>query len=455
MATGTLPHVVIIGGGFAGLTAARALQKAPVRVPVIDRRNHHLFQPLLYQVATAALNPSDIAAPIRHLVRGNATVLLAEVTRIDPERKRVILKDGEVSYDYLMLATGATHSYFGNDQWAKDAPGLKTLDDALEIRRRMLLAYEAAEREEDNQCRKELLTFVIVGAGPTGVEMAGALAEIARETLARDFRNIDPASTRVLLLEGVDRVLPPYPQKLSEAARRSLERLGVEVRTGARVTDVDPSGVTLADGTRIGARTVIWAAGVAASPLAKDLGAELDRAGRVKVTRHLNVPNRPEIFVAGDLASVNDDDGRPVPGVAPAAMQMGEAVARNIRHAISGEPLFPFSYWDRGSFSVIGRGSAVGVAFRRFEMKGYPAWLTWLFVHVLFLVGFRNKLVVLVNWAYSYIGFKRAARLINGDPPDLSQSACRPVLAAGSDGQEEALKRESAFLVQEQPPQAH
>ncbi len=450
MANDKVPHVVIIGGGFAGLTAARALQKAPVRVTLIDRRNHHLFQPLLYQVATAALNPSDIAAPIRHLIRKNAAVLLADVVRIDPDHKRVVLKDGEVSYDYLLLATGATHSYFGNDHWAKDAPGLKTLDDALEIRRRMLLAYEAAEREEDNECRKELLTFVIVGAGPTGVEMAGALAEISRETLARDFQNIDPTSARVLLLEGVDRVLPPYPEALSAAAQRSLQRLGVEVRTGARVTEVDEGGVTLADGTRIGARTVIWAAGVAASPLARDLGAELDRAGRVKVTRTLTVPGRPEIFVAGDLASVMDDDGQPVPGVAPAAMQMGEAVARNIRHALAGEPLFPFSYWDRGTFSVIGRGSAVGVAFRRFEMKGYPAWLTWLFVHVLFLVGFRNKLVVLVNWAYSYIGFKRAARIINGDPPDLSKSACHPVLTEG-----EEAKPDSAFLVQEQPSQTH
>ncbi len=447
-----MPHVVIIGGGFAGLKAAKALQKAPVRLTLIDRRNHHLFQPLLYQVATAALNPSEIAAPIRYVLRKNrnAQVLLAEVTRIDTEGKRVVLADGEVSYDYLMVATGASHSYFGNDQWAEHAPGLKTLDDALSIRQRVLLAYEAAEREGDNACRRELLSFVIVGAGPTGVELAGALAEISRKTLAEDFVHIDPTSARVVLIEGVDRVLPPYPQELSQAARESLERLGVEVRTNARVTDVDAGGVTLADGTRIAARTVIWAAGVAASPLAKTLGVPLDRAGRVKVTKHLTVPGHPEIFVVGDLAAVVDDDGKPVPGVAPAAMQMGESAARNIMHAVRGEPLFPFTYWDRGTFSVIGRGHAVGVAFRRIEMKGYLAWLAWLFIHVLFLVGFRSRLIVLMNWAYSYIGFRRAARIITGKPPDLTDSACRPVPVTplGSTRREEPRRDESAHFVQ-------
>jgi NADH dehydrogenase len=439
------PHVVILGAGFGGLHAARALEKAKVRITVIDRRNHHLFQPLLYQVATAALNASDIAAPIRHLLRKQATVLLADVVGVDVEGKRVLLRDGAVSYDYLIVATGATHSYFGNDAWAAHAPGLKTLEDALDIRRRVLLAYEAAEREEHPECRKELLSFVIVGAGPTGVEMAGALAEISRQALAKDFTHIDPTSARVVLLEGVDRVLPPYPENLSAAARRSLERLGVEVRTGVRVTQVDESGVELADGSRIKARTVIWAAGVAGSPVARSLGAPLDKAGRVQVTPHLTVPGRPEVFVVGDLAAVMDEDGQPVPGVAPAAMQMGAAAARNVKHAIAGEPLFPFEYWDRGTFSVIGRGAAVGVAFRRFKMTGALAWLTWLFVHVLFLVGFRSRLVVLVNWAYSYIGFRRAARIITGDPPDLSQGACHQVAvnpARPGDGED------SAHLVQ-------
>ncbi len=446
---GELPHVVILGGGFAGLKAAKALRNAPVRLTVIDRRNHHLFQPLLYQVATAALSPSDIAAPIRHVLRKqrNTRVVLAEVTGIDPERKRVLLADGEMAYDYLLVATGATHSYFGNDQWAEHAPGLKTLEDALDIRRRVLLAYEAAEREEDDAIRRELLSFVIVGAGPTGVELAGALAEISRKTLVQDFTHIDPTSARVVLIEGVDRVLPPYPQDLSQAARESLESLGVEVRTNTRVTEVDERGVTLADGTRLAARTVLWAAGVAASPLAKSLGAPLDRAGRVKVTKYLTVPDHPEIFVVGDLASVTDDDGKPVPGVAPAAMQMGEAAGRNILHAVRAEPLFPFSYWDRGTFSVIGRGSAVGVAFRRLKMKGFIAWLTWVFIHVLFLVGFRNRFFVLLNWAYSYVSFRRAARLITGEPPLLPSSTSPPLQDAAHAPEVSAVRPDTRQLV--------
>jgi NADH dehydrogenase len=416
------PHVVIVGAGFAGLYAARALRRAPVRVTVIDRKNHHLFQPLLYQVATAALNPSDIAAPIRGLLgRRGVRVLLADVERVDVPRKQVILEDGEVAYDYLIVATGATHSYFGHNEWAQHAPGLKTLEDALDIRGRVLAAFETAERVEDGALRQELLTFALIGGGATGVEMAGALAEISRQALARDFQNIDPREARIILFEGMGKVLPPYPDTLSEAALRSLRKLGVEVRTGAQVTEVDARGIRVGD-ERIPARTIIWAAGVAASPLAGSLGAPLDRAGRVQVTQFLTVPGHDEIFVVGDLAHV-EQEGQPVPGVAPAAMQMGKHAARNMRFQIDGTPMLPFSYWDRGTFAVIGRGSAVGVAFRRFRMKGVLAWFAWLFIHLLFLIGFRNRLGVLLNWAYSYLTYRRAVRMITGDPPVLPASA--------------------------------
>ena len=413
----TLPHVVILGGGFGGLYAARSLRNAPVRITVVDRQNHHLFQPLLYQVATATLSPGEIASPIRGLLGRDVTVLLAEVTGVDVAGKRVLLADGELSYDYLVIATGATHSYFGHDEWAKHALGLKTIDDALEIRRRVLLAFEMAEREPDPVRRRELLTFVIIGAGPTGVEMAGALAEISRHSLTRDFHNIDPSQARILLLEGLPRVLPVYPEHLSEKARGSLEKLGVEVRTDTRVTHIDETGVYIGE-EHIRARSIIWAAGVAASPVARSLGVELDRAGRVKVAPELTLPGRQDVFVIGDLAHVVQD-GTPIPGVAPAAMQQGKHAARNIRHQLQGKPMEAFRYWDRGTYAVIGRGKAVGVAFQRFESSGFSAWLAWLGIHVLFLIGFRSKLAVLINWAYSFIAFKRSARLITGPLPVL------------------------------------
>jgi NADH dehydrogenase len=412
-----LPHVVILGGGFGGLYAARSLRGAPVRVTVVDRQNHHLFQPLLYQVATATLSPGEIASPIRGLLGRETTILLAEVTGVDVAHQRVLLADGELSYDYLVIATGATHSYFGHDEWAKYALGLKTIDDALEIRRRVLLAFEMAEREPDPVRRRELLTFVIIGAGPTGVEMAGALAEISRHTLARDFHNIDPSQARILLLEGLPRVLPVYPEDLSQKARRSLEKLGVEVRTNTRVTHIDGTGVYIGE-EHLPARSIIWAAGVAASPVARSLGVELDRAGRVKVAPELTLPGRQDVFVIGDLAHFVQD-GEPIPGVAPAAMQQGKHAARNIRRHLRGEAMRPFRYWDRGTYAVIGRGKAVGVAFQRFESSGFSAWLAWLGIHILFLIGFRSKLAVLLDWAYAFISFKRSARLITGPLPEL------------------------------------
>jgi NADH dehydrogenase len=408
------PHVVIVGGGFGGLWAARALRKAPVRITLVDRRNHHLFQPLLYQVATAALNPSDIAAPIRSILRNqkNALVLFAEATGIDVPGKRVILDDGALTYDHLILATGATHSYFGHDEWAAHAPGLKTLEDAIGIRRRVFLAYEAAEREDDPARRREWLTFVVIGAGPTGVEMAGSLSEIARHSMPDDFRRIDPRHARVILLEGMDRVLPPYPPVLSEKARRQLERLGVEVRTGARVTGIDANGVTIGD-ERIATHTVVWAAGVEASPLARSLGVPLDRAGRVKVRADLTIPDRDDVVVIGDLAAF-EQDGKLVPGVSPAAMQEGEHAARNIERALRGEPRLPFRYWDKGSFATIGRGAAVGEILQKVRLSGVLAWLAWLVIHIFFLIGFRNRVFVLMHWAYSYVTYRRGARLITG-----------------------------------------
>ncbi len=410
------PHVVILGGGFGGLYAARALKRAPVRVTLVDRQNHHLFQPLLYQVATATLSPSDIASPLRGILgRHGIGVLLAEAMGVDVPGKRLLLADGALAYDFLILATGATHSYFGNEHWARHTMGLKTIEDALEIRRRVLLAFELAEREPDPVRRRELLTFVIIGAGATGVEMAGALAEISRHALVRDFQNIDPSQARILLLEGAAHVLPTYSEHLSLKARRSLEKLGVEVRTSTRVTNIDEAGVSIG-AERILARTMIWAAGVAASPVARSLGVELDRAGRVPVTPELTVPGRQDIFVVGDLA-LFQQEGQPVPGVAPAAMQEGTHAARNIRLQLAGKPMEPFAYWDRGTFAVIGRGSAVGVALRRLQMTGILAWLAWLFVHILFLIGFRSKVAVLVNWAYSYVAFRRSARIITGGVP--------------------------------------
>jgi NADH dehydrogenase len=405
------PHVLIIGGGFAGLSAARRLGGRDVSVTLLDRRNHHVFQPLLYQVATAGLSATEVAAPLRRILRKyeNVTVLLAEAVRIDAPARKVVLTDGEIGYDYLILATGATHSYFGHDEWERFAPGLKSLEDALVIRRRMLLAFERAEREADAQRRRDWLTFVVIGGGPTGVELAGTLIEIARYTMRHEFRRADPAEARVILLEGLDRVLPPYPPDLSGKAQRQLERLGVEVRTRSMVTAVDAEGVSLG-ADRLRARTVLWAAGVAASSLGRSLGVPVDRAGRVKVEPDLAVPGYPEVFVAGDLASF-EQDGRPVPGVAPAANQMGAHAAANALRLASGETTRPFRYVDKGSLATIGRRAAVAVV-RGVKLWGLPAWLAWLGIHIFFLIGFRNRIVVIFEWALAYFTHQRNARLI-------------------------------------------
>ena len=402
---------MILGGGFAGLNAARALRREPVEVVLIDRRNHHLFQPLLYQVATAALNPSDIAQPIRKILRTqrNAGVALAEARAIDPARKVVTLADGELPFDFLVVATGATHSYFGHPEWERHAPGLKTLEDALAIRRRVLLAYEAAERETDEARQSAWLTFVVVGGGPTGVELAGALAEIARQGLRDDFRRIDPRRARVILIEAGPRILPGFPERLSHSAVAQLARLGAEVLTGSAVTSIDPEGVTLGE-RRVAARTVLWAAGVAASPIARSLGVSLDRTGRVPVAPDLSLPGSPNIFVVGDLAALQQD-GRPVPGVAPAAIQEGSHAARNIARILRGKPTLPFRYHDKGSLATIGRASAVA-DFGRLRLSGPIAWLAWLLVHIFFLIGFRNRLRVLFEWVWAYWTYDRGARLI-------------------------------------------
>lgn len=410
------PHVVILGGGFGGLYAAKELRRAPVRVTVVDRKNHHLFQPLLYQVATAALNPADIAAPIRAILRKqqNTSVILGEAIAVDLNGKMVVLADGEISWDYLIIATGATHSYFSHPEWSRNAPGLKTIEDALEMRRRVLFAYEAAEREADPERQREWLTFVVVGGGPTGVELAGALAEVARHALARDFRNIDPTSARVILLEGLPRILPTYPQDLSEKARRQLERLGVEVRTGSLVTRLDQGGVEVG-AERISTRTILWAAGVQASPLARSLGVPLDRAGRVLVHADLTIPGYPDVFVVGDLAAAPYRDGI-VPGVAQGALQGGSHAARMIVRTLRGLPREPFRYHDKGSMATIGRAAAVA-ELGRVHLSGFPAWFAWLGVHILFLIGFRNRVLVMIQWAWSYVTYQRAARLITGELP--------------------------------------
>jgi NADH dehydrogenase len=424
------PRVVIVGAGFAGLNAAKALAGKPVAVTLLDRRNHHLFQPLLYQVATAALNPADIAAPIRHVLHDarNVEVLLAEVVAIRLAERRVVLDAGDQPYERLVLATGATHSYFGHPEWATVAPGLKTVEDAVQIRARLLTAFEMAEREPDDARRRPWLTFAVVGAGPTGVELAGALSEIARTTLARDFRRFSPATARVLLFEGAGRVLPQYPPDLSERARRQLERLGVDVRTGAQVTAIDGEGL-VASGERIEARTVLWGAGVAASPLARSLGVPLDRAGRVVVEPDLSVPGFPDAFVVGDLAAIAPG-GKPVPGVAPAAIQMGRAVAANVLRDLRGERRVPFRYRDKGSLATIGRAAAVA-QIGRFHFGGLVAWLLWLFVHLMYLVGFRNRVAVLLQWGWSYLTYSRGARLITAVPPRL-HPASGPATGPGS-----------------------
>lgn len=411
-------RVVIVGGGFGGLYAAKALRRADVDVTLVDRRNHHVFQPLLYQVATAALNPSDIATPIRKILRGqrNVRVVLADVHGVDAPGKKVLLEGGTLPYDTLILAAGATHSYFGKDQWATVAPGLKSIEDALEIRRRVLLAYEAAELTSDPKVRTAWLTFVVVGAGPTGVELAGALKEIATHALRRDFRKIDPAEARVVLVEGADRVLPPYVPELSAEAERELAALGVEVKKRARVTNIDDGGVHIGD-EHIAAKTVLWAAGVQASPLARSLGVPLDRAGRVIVEADLTIKEYPDIFVIGDLAAATSD-GQPVPGVAGAAVQEGQHTAKNLRRKLEGQPLAPFHYVDKGSLATIGRAAAVA-DFGTIKMHGFIAWLAWLFIHVFLLIGFRNRFLVVFQWAWSYFTYERGARLITGETPPL------------------------------------
>ena len=409
------PHVVIIGGGFAGLNVARGLGGVPLDVTLIDRHNYHLFQPLLYQVAMAVLSPGDIATPIRAILsrERNVTVLFAEARAIQVANRLVLLDSGEVHYDYLVLASGASHAYFGHDGWETLAPGLKTLDDALEIRRRVLLAFERAEREADPVQRRRLLTFVVVGGGPTGVELAGALSDIARQALVRDFRSIDPASARVELLEGGPRVLPAFPDHLSEAAEQSLRRLGVEVHTRALVTEIDKDAVFV--GTdRIDAGTILWAAGVQASPLAPSLGVPLDRAGRVKVDRALTLPGHAEIFVLGDLALADGPDGEPLPGLAAVAMQEGKHTARNIRRAMSGQPLLPFRYRNLGNMATIGRSAAVA-DLGRVQLTGFVAWMAWLVVHLWKLIGFRNRLIVFLEWAWAYVASRSGVRLITND----------------------------------------
>jgi NADH dehydrogenase len=414
--TTKLPHVLILGGGFAGLYAAKDLRNAPVQVTVVDRRNHHLFQPMLYQVATAGLNPSDIASPIRSILRAskNTEVLLAEVRDIDVDARTVRFTDGATAgYDYLVVATGARHSYFGHDEWEPLAPGLKSLEDALEIRRRVLLAFEHAERETDPIRRHAYLTFVIVGGGPTGVEMAGAVAEIRRYALRRDFRHIDPGEATVMLLEGGPRLLPSYPENLSAQAKHKLRRLGVEVRTETMVTDIRPGSVNAA-GWVIPTQTVIWAAGNTASPILGSLGAPLDGVGRVIVEPDCTIPGHPEVFVLGDAAAFNHQEGGTLPGICPVAIQMGEYTASIIEGDLAGRPRRAFSYWDKGQLAVIGRGQAVADIWK-LHFGGFLAWMVWIFVHVFFLIGFRNRVLVLLQWAWSYITYSRGARLITGE----------------------------------------
>ena len=418
-ATGERPHVVIAGAGFAGLYAARSLKTAPVRVTIVDRRNHHLFQPLLYRVATAGLSAPDIASPIRGILReqANATVLLAEIKRVNPNRRCLVLDGGELAYDFLILATGSTPNYFGHDEWTQHATSLKSVEDAFEIRRQVLLAFEAAERETDPDKQRAHLTFAIVGAGPTGSELAGALREIAQHTLARDFRNFDPGSTRVVLIDAADRVLPTFPEPLSQKARVMLEALGVEVQTSSQVVDIDALGLTLTSTTslatapeKISARTILWAAGVKASPLAESLNTPRDEWDRLYVEPDLSVPGYPELFVVGDLAHV-DHDGQPVPAMAPPAIQEGRHAANMIQAVLRGHPRTSFHYKDRGMLAAIGRRAGVASIFGC-NFSGLIAWFLWLVVHIASLIGFRNRLVVLFEWSWAYFTYQRSARVI-------------------------------------------
>ncbi len=422
-----LPRVVIVGAGFAGINAAKALGGLPVRVTVLDRKNHHTFQPLLYQVALAALSPAEIASPIRNVLRddANTEVLLGEVISFDLERRIVTSKGPgdsrplDLAYDYLLVAAGATHAYFGHPEWAKFAPGLKSIEDATEIRGRVLLAFEEAEREGYAGRPTPPLNFVVIGAGATGVELAGAISDISRHYLEEEFRSIDPSRSRIILLEGGPRVLPTYPEDLSASAEKQLRQMGVEVRTNAMVTNVEDRLVTVGQ-EKIPAAAILWAAGVSASPLGKMLGAPTDRAGRVIVEPDLTIPGHPEVFVVGDLAASKMKDGNLVPGVAPAAIQMGKYAAKQIKRVVAGQPREPFEYWDKGSLATIGRSHAVA-DFGRFHVSGYFAWLSWLFVHLFFLIGFRNRLLVMMEWGWSYLTYNHSARLITGNPDAESE----------------------------------
>ena len=410
----TSPRVVIVGAGFGGLTAAKALSGKPFDVTVIDQHNYHLFQPLLYQVATAGLSPAEIASPIRGILsrEQNVNVMLGKVSGVDTARREVLAEGRRIPYDTLILATGAQHAYFGHDDWAAHAPGLKTIDDATYIRRRILLAFEKAETEPDAGERARLLNFVVIGGGPTGVEMAGAIAELANRALAADFRSIDPRCARIILVEAAPRLLTPFDPSLSDAAKKSLEQLGVEVRLGAAVTALDAEGVSIGP-ERIEARTVIWGAGVMASPAGNWLGAETDRAGRVKVSGDLSVPGHPDTFVIGDTALLNGADGKPLPGVAPVAKQQGQYVANLLVARRNGQAVEPFRYRDFGALATIGRSRAV-VQMGRLKIKGFIAWLLWCVAHIYFLIGFRNRLIVATNWAWNYLTFQRGTRLITG-----------------------------------------
>jgi len=410
----SMPRVVIVGGGFGGLRAARGLLREPVQIIIVDRKNHHTFQPLLYQVATAGLSPGEIAAPIRSIFRDDSNVisLLEEVQDFDLAHRIVKTSEQNIPYDYLVVAAGATHAYFGHDDWEQYAPGLKTIEDALEIRRRILLAFELAERQAVAGEATEPLNFVVVGGGPTGVELAGTLAEITRHVLSQEFRSIDPKRARILLLEGGPRVLPTYTEDLSRSAEDQLRRLGVEVHTNAMVTKVEPGAVIFGE-TRMIAPVILWAAGVAASPLGKKLGVPCDRAGRVEVRRDLSIPGYPEVFVIGDLASLKDENGKPLPGVAPVAMQEGTFVAKTIARDMAGQAREDFKYRDKGSLATIGRAAAIA-QFGKVHISGFVAWLAWLFIHIFFLIGFRNRIIVFIQWAWSYVTYERGARLITG-----------------------------------------
>jgi len=412
-----MAHVVIVGGGFGGLAVAKRLaRQRGVAVTLVDRRNFHVFQPLLYQVATGGLSPADICAPLRSVLSSfkNVRTLLGEVTGFDLEGRRVLMADGELAYDYLVVAAGARHHYFGHEEWEALAPGLKTIEDATEIRGRILGAFEAAEKESDPERRRALLTFLIVGGGPTGVELAGTLGEIANDTLKEDFRSFRPEEARIILLESGPRILLSFPEDLAMAAERSLMTLGVRVKSGAKVASIDSAGVTLENGERIPSNTVLWGAGVKASPLGGMLGEELDRAGRVLVTQTCQLPGRPEVFVLGDMAALQ---GMPLPGVAPVAMQQGRYVADAIGLLLLGKELTPFSYVDKGNLATIGRAAAIA-DFGRFQISGWVAWMLWLFIHIMYLVGFRNRVQVFVHWAFQYLSFNRGARLITGGTRD-------------------------------------